>query len=329
MIDILQFLPPRTKRTPSGWFSFNAPCCVHNGETPDKRKRGGLILDGDNWSYHCFNCGFKTRFVHGQALSRSATNLLKWMGADDEIIRKINLDSIKNKKIFDVIHTREQRVVKNIFFKKQELPPTARGIMSCDRWAIDYLRNERGLDYHAYDFKISPQEKGRNKRRILIPYHYGEDIVGWTSRYLDTFTPKYLNEHQPLGFVFGLDLQQDDWDYIIVVEGIFDAISINGVAVLSNEITTEQLATLRRQGKEIIVVPDQDKAGMDLAEQAIREGLSLSIPEWPYNVKDVNDSVKKYGKLATLISIIANKETGNIRTRLAINACKRRKKLDD
>ena len=37
---VKQHLPAKKKTTPSGWTSFNAVCCVHNGETPDTRGRG-------------------------------------------------------------------------------------------------------------------------------------------------------------------------------------------------------------------------------------------------------------------------------------------------
>ena len=40
---ILTAVPANKKKTPSGWLSFNAPCCVHNGETQDKKKRGGIM----------------------------------------------------------------------------------------------------------------------------------------------------------------------------------------------------------------------------------------------------------------------------------------------
>ena len=44
---ILTSLPANRKKTPSGWISFNAPCCVHNGETADKKKRGGIMASAD------------------------------------------------------------------------------------------------------------------------------------------------------------------------------------------------------------------------------------------------------------------------------------------
>ena len=43
---LVAYLPPKRKHTPSGWISFNAPCCVHNGNNIDKRMRGGFIVNG-------------------------------------------------------------------------------------------------------------------------------------------------------------------------------------------------------------------------------------------------------------------------------------------
>ena len=40
---VTTYLPGKRKTTPSGWCSFNAPCCIHNGETQDTKQRGGLI----------------------------------------------------------------------------------------------------------------------------------------------------------------------------------------------------------------------------------------------------------------------------------------------
>jgi len=47
--DLLNvYLPAKRKTTPSGWTSFNAPCCVHNNENADTRGRGGVIYEGDD-----------------------------------------------------------------------------------------------------------------------------------------------------------------------------------------------------------------------------------------------------------------------------------------
>jgi len=52
MFDIKTYLPGKRKSTASGWISFNAVCCVHNGHSQDKRGRGGIKTSNQGWSYH-------------------------------------------------------------------------------------------------------------------------------------------------------------------------------------------------------------------------------------------------------------------------------------
>ena len=132
---------------------------------------------------------------------------------------------------------------------------------------------------------------------------------------MDDRTPKYIQDIQP-GYVFGTDLQQSDWQYAIVVEGVFDALSIDGLAVLHADINEAQVRLIRSLGKEIIVVPDQDAAGMRLVDRAVELGWSVSMPVWPAGVKDVNDAVMCWGKLATVLTIIQSRETSRIKIEL-------------
>jgi hypothetical protein len=74
IIDTVQtFLPPKRKHTPSGWISFNAVCC------DDKRQRGGIILQGDTVSYHCFNCQFKASWQPGRLLTLKFKKFLNFL----------------------------------------------------------------------------------------------------------------------------------------------------------------------------------------------------------------------------------------------------------
>jgi len=150
---------------------------------------------------------------------------------------------------------------------------------------------------------------------VLVPFTYDNKLIGWTARFLDNKIPKYINHSQP-GYVFGTDLQKTNWQHAIVVEGIFDALSINGLAVMHNAISDAQARLIRSLGREITVVPDQDKAGLELIDRAIELGWAVSIPEWPDGVKDVNDAVVKIGKLATLITIFQARETSKIKIEL-------------
>jgi DNA primase len=132
---------------------------------------------------------------------------------------------------------------------------------------------------------------------------------------MDTRIPKYIQDIQP-GYVFGTDLQKANWQTAIVVEGVFDALSINGLAVLHAEINDAQVRLIRSLGKEVVVVPDQDEAGMKLVDRAVELGWAVSMPEWPEGVKDVNDAVIRLGRLAALITIMQAKETSKIKIQL-------------
>jgi hypothetical protein len=55
---------------------------------------------------------------------------------------------------------------------------------------------------------------------------------------------------------------------------------------------------------------------MRLVERAVELGWSVSMPEWPSGVKDVNDAVICMGRLATLLTIMQARETSKIKIEL-------------
>jgi hypothetical protein len=63
-------------------------------------------------------------------------------------------------------------------------------------------------------------------------------------------------------------------------------------------------------------VPDQDEAGMRLVDRAVELGWSVSMPNWPAEIKDVNDAVIRWGKLGCLLTIMQARETSRIKIEL-------------
>jgi DNA primase len=116
--------------------------------------------------------------------------------------------------------------------------------------------------------------------------------------------------------VFNLDAQHDNRKFVICCEGPFDAISINGCALLGAEIKDSQNWLLKQLGKELVLVPDRDHEGPRTVEQAIEYGWSVSMPDWPEGIKDVNDAVIKLGKLAALWAILNARESNALKIRL-------------
>ena len=172
---------------------------------------------------------------------------------------------------------------------------------------IEYLEN-RCIDSVGYPYMVSPNAEGRSSKRIVIPFTHKGLMAGNTSRFIDNRQPKFISDTQQ-GYVFGVDLQKDNWEHAIVVEGVFDALAINGLAVLHNDINATQAQVIKSLNKNITVVPDQDQAGMALVNKAIELGWAVSIPEWPNGIKDVNDAVICMGKVATLLTILNARET--------------------
>jgi hypothetical protein len=302
MFDILSIVPGKKKNTQSGWISFNAVCCGFKGHNPDQKMRGGIKFDGENWAYACFNCGFKCGFTLGHTIPNKTKQLLQWCGIEEQQIQRWNLESLKHKDLLEYIRVKKKK--SKVTFKDHTLPEGELIDINNPKHKVflEYLIN-RGIIPDSYPFLITPQEKGRNGNRIIIPYTYKNKIVGHTSRFLDNRTPKYINEQQP-GYVFNIDSQRPDWQACIVTEGIFDALSIDGVAILHNDINTDQASILGSLNKPIILVPDRDKTGLELCDKALELGYQISLPNWEAGIKDVNDAVVKYGKLPTLMSIL-------------------------
>lgn len=326
MLDILSYISGRRKQTASGWYSFNAVCCHHNGQSQDKRGRGGLIQKPDGgFSYSCFNCGFKTSFTPGHALSFKLRKLLGWLGVDQHDIELLNLESLRQRSLVDRTNTVIKRKIPE--FKTLSLDEDLVLLDSKNPEHTHYIKylSGRGINYQEYPYMVPKFDQNLRRDFITIPFTYDGRIVGHTNRYLASTRSqlKYLSEQQP-GYVFGTDLQDPEWPRCIVVEGIFDALSINGLGVLHNEISTEQAELIKSLNREVIVVPDQDKAGLKLIESALDHGFSVSIPNWPTDIKDVNDAVKRCGQITTLLSILENSERSRIKIEMAVKHLKRK-----
>ena len=313
-------LPAKRKTTPSGWTSFNAPCCVHNGESADKKGRGGVIYEGEVISYHCFNCGFKARWQPGRNLSYKYKKLLEWLNAPDNVITKLALDVMRSNEGVEV----QQHKVELPEFTTVQLPDEAVRIVDIPDYnennkyfkyylqVLEYMA-QRNLNLDDTDYYWSPTLAYRD--RLIIPFYYEGRIVGYTARTVGDNKVKYLTDSQP-GFVYNLDEQRPQKVFTLVCEGPIDAIHIEGCALTGSEINDAQALLLNRLGKDIYVVPDRDKAGSKLVEQAIDLGWGVSMPEWDADINDIGDCVQRHGRLYTLYSIANAAEHSPLKIRL-------------
>ena len=309
-------LPPRAKNSPSGWTSFNAPCCQHRGHSPDTRKRAGVRFD-HGIVYNCFNCKYTTGWQPGSPIGEKMKTLLRWMGASEDSIKEMVFEALKT----EGSEYQPEQYQPKVEFTNKELPEDA---LPITEWAnrssslittlypvVEYIA-ERGFD--PSDFYWSPAPGYSD--RVIIPFTWEGRIVGNTARKIRDGKPKYLSDQHP-HFVFNFDRQTEDQKYIFVCEGPFDALAVNGVALLTNEISDQQSRIINSLGAKVIVIPDQDKAGLVLFDRAAELDWAIAMPNWDDDVKDCADAVKKYGKLFVVVDAIMSAQQGAIKVNMA------------
>ena len=181
---------------------------------------------------------------------------------------------------------------------------------------------KRGLDFHEY-WHWSPHMHFAN--RIILPFYYKNNIVGYTARWVPEHRPdampKYYNQ-MPKNFVYNLDAQNTH-DTVVVTEGQFDALQMGGVALAGNTPNNIQCKIIEDLDKQIVLLPDFDKSGMDTVNVAVKHGWAVSFPEWEDDIKDASDAVVRYGRLFTVKSVLESIETNATKIKiLAKSRCR-------
>ena len=289
---------------------MDCPMCT------DKRKRGGLITTGAKISYNCFNCGFTTGWEPNPTLGKKYKDLATKLGADQTDIHAVTVDLLKYAEDLETEDTTDY-VYNLAKFKNEDLPETA--------IAVDDLPEEHPVRQYAIErgliglYPLLYFEESLYKQRLVVPFSYNGELVGWTARHINPpnkTTPKYLHKMQP-GYVFNIDRFADSKrEIVIVTEGVFDAIMIDGIAIQGNSIGPEQAHLIEKLGKRIIVCPDRDEAGIDLIMQAAELGWEVSFPPWHVDCKDAADAVQRYGRMATVSSIIRHATNNELKIKV-------------
>lgn len=318
---MLRYAPHKRRRTPNGWYSFNAVCCVHNGESrPDTRDRGGILLSGDNIAvYHCHNCKYKASWTPGRMISRRMQNLLEWFGMPNDEYKKLNFKAwqMKEQSQAGIAPVREYTKLE---FKPESLPAGAKPFShwleqpNIDRNFLEVAQYmaERGESVlTGYEFYWTPHGKESLNRRAIIPFHWQGQVVGWTARAIFPTKTRYYGD-TPVNYLFNTESIDNDRKYIIVTEGVLDAIAVEGVSTLGDKMTPDQCQWLNQTGKEIIVLPDREKMGGALVDTAIQQGWCVSFPRWDKGVKDAAAAAVVYGKLYTMWSVIDAKTNNRL-----------------
>lgn len=312
----VQLQPPN----PNGWQTVR--CHVCNDHTR-KGLRGAFLFDNDVVVYKCWNCACKAVYnpYEHEYIPKKMITVLDAFGIPTDEWQQVILSSsayqtgsrhseTKTKQHTN-IEPKEIKMPHFFYFLKDatltdDVANTAR----------KYLIDERGIDPKDYPFMLATKAENPKLHkwlgRVIMPIFKNDKLIYYIGRTVCGATKKYEMPATPKGkILYGFDKLFEYTDApLLIVEGWFDAFAIDGVATLGNVITPYQAQWLNRSRREKIYIPDKFGNGKQAAEQALDYGWNISTPDIGLNCKDMDDAVKKYGKLYVMKSIIENKAQG-------------------
>lgn len=308
-------------------------CMVCGDGTHAKGPRGGWAIDGNFVVYSCFNCDTKENFSTEREypFSEKMREVFDAFGIPKA---EYNMIAYKNK-VFG--NDTDVKVVEKKVETAQPfaIPEYFCEINQCNhdnvivQAALAELKY-RKIPENAYPFYLStgktkggPREEAIARSlmgRLIIPmFNHKGEMIYYQARNLDKTDnrKKYLNPDVPrTAVMYGMDQLNTNIDApLFVTEGFFDAFHLKGVALLQNSITNSQLVMLRKSRRKKVFVPDKKADSSGVVDAFIKEGWHVSVPDIGDKCKDIDDAIRKYGKLYTLQTVAGNvheAETGKI-----------------
>jgi DNA primase len=160
------------------------------------------------------------------------------------------------------------------------------------------------------------EPRPRFRSRLMFPIldSMGRNI-GFGGRLLGPGEPKYLNSAESIVFskgktLYGLNCAKNDIrreDQVLVVEGYFDVVRLvtagvsTVVAPMGTALTDSQAAALRKLTKNVFLLYDSDKAGLQATfrsgDELLRQGAAVRVVTLPEG-EDPDTFVKAHGAAA-------------------------------
>lgn len=302
----------RTKSYSSGWISGDAVCCHHRGHRADTRKRGGVKTETDGTVvYSCFNCGFSASWSPGKLLNGRMRQLCDWLNVPDDDIRRMSFAALK-------LSDQSKLSTNGLATPTFDTVTLPERTFVLDNQTPVHILNyvlKRRLEHQIDNLYYCKLPEYSNL--LIFPLYYNSRLVGWTGRNTHSASRqnRYIKQLQP-GYVYGLDNQHYEQKFVVVTEGLIDAIHMKGIALMGSNPNKSQLGFINRLRKPVIYVPDRDEKGEHMVNVAIENNWSVSLPEWSLDIKDISDAVERYGRIATFASIV--KSTINSKTKIRL-----------
>ena len=306
--NIRQYVNLPSTPTPKGWLPILCKVCNDHGK---KGPRAGFRFSDHQMEYNCFNCGHTARYKKGDAkLSKDMVTLLNSFAIPSSLFDQDRIEGLRlgtTKKDLPEQH--------HITYQPLTLPDFFTPLKECRSvWgelAREHLEMERGIDPDSYPFYMCEKKNDFAQKqwfgRLIIPTFRNNQIMYYQGRHLIPDTvPKYRNCNTDNPPLFGYDEIYNNINKpLLITEGFFDALVIDGVAVLGNTIDLNQIELINKSRRRKIYIPDMYGKGWVAAKTALEAGWEISFPEFG-SCKDVNEAYNKYGLLYCIKTIMEN-----------------------
>jgi hypothetical protein len=282
---------------------------VHCQVCHDKIPRGAFRFDASSVGYTCFHCGAAARYEEGTGrLSKNFRGILYAFGITREDLMALPSSILAAPKEESAI-TLDSLQTSSFATPSISLPEKcfSFGVNHHEELQVPLLEylEKRCIDPLACDARFSLDT--RYRRRVIIPFYRGADIIYWQARAIDDeVVPRYLNA--PVArdaIIYGYSaLNAPDPTPLFVTEGVFDAITLNGICILGSSLNEVKIQLLKSSSRRIIFIIDSNTAGENLAHKALAHGWEVTMVH-PGAV-DANRSVQLYGLPFTVYSLLKN-----------------------
>lgn len=303
--------------------NYSALCPFHAEDTPS------FYIFPETKTYHCFGCG-----EHGDVIKFvEKYENIDFISALKKIASKQGIKIDLEKKTLPIeIYINEEiskiytnnilqlnrdhvcwKFLKNRGLNELNIKQYELGFSSGNEIKNILKKNKKYLEIYEKNGLIR-NNKEFFYNRLIIPIrdNYGR-LVGFSGRALDeNIKPKYINTPENKYFkksnILYLYYKNEKIihqnDFVIIVEGYFDAISMNKigfentVAVLGSSLTKEHSITLKKTTNKIITMYDMDSAGkkatIDTIENLYNQGFQIAVAK--YDEKDPDELTRKKDK---------------------------------
>ncbi len=308
------------KRAATGFEPTKCPICH------DYKARLGIKFENETIGVNCFNCGFDARYNEGDtSFSEKFEKMLKGFCIPQEELDKalgeyfVKAGGLKVKKAESREITLESLSKKEFNFSTPEIElPKGSKLVDLENPTneeiniIEYLLN-RKIDLFKYRFFHTPERPNE----VIIPYYRNGRIIYWQSRAISGDSRYDGPSRSKESVFFNYDELHKNYNLpLFVLEGAFDAMSIDGIALIGSKLNETKTELLNRCKRRKIFVLDKDKNGRKLGLEVIEYGWDVAF--CPDGYRDVNKAIQETSRLWTIKSIMDSIPTTLTEAKIAI-----------